>query len=78
MNVSQLIKSLQKFPDTMPVMVKGFDETGFDPVATLEIVELVRVAPEGKSGHSGAFEEVEDARHVRTFCAPFSALMLNF
>lgn len=59
MTVAELIEKLKTFDQTLPVLVTGFDEWGCDPLASLDIVEVVPVKP---ASHGPAYE---DARYVK-------------
>lgn len=57
MTVSELIEKLREFPADMPVTVTGFDEWGFDDLASFDVVDLKPVEPKS---HGPAYERAED------------------
>lgn len=79
MTVADLIARLQQFDPALPVVVSGFDESGFDNLETIKVVEIVRVAEE--RSHSGQFEEPEviarPGARITALGDPFTALWLD-
>lgn len=80
MTVADLIARLQQFDPALPVVVSGFDESGFDYLETLKVVEIVRIA-EARS-HSGQFEAPDEVARpgarITASGEPFTALHLDF
>lgn len=75
MTVAELIAKLQTFDQALPVVCGGFDESGFDLLDTMNVVELVPIA---KKSHGPDYEE-QDSLHYSDVVTgePFSALYLD-
>jgi hypothetical protein len=56
MTVSELIAALAPFPPDMRVVVKGFDESGFDDPARPSVVH-VNFSNAQEVSHSGRYEQ---------------------
>lgn len=59
MTVADLIAKLHDFPVEMLVLVGGFDEWGFEPVDSFEIIE---VAPVEQRSHGPSYTLTEDIK----------------
>ena len=57
MTVAELIERLQKFSPAMRVVTPGFDESNYDDLDTVELIDLV-FCDDAVSGHCGRHLEV--------------------
>ncbi|RWE37427.1 hypothetical protein [Mesorhizobium sp.] len=74
MTVAELIAKLSAFPASMPVVVSGFDEFGYEDVDTVAKVRLFEIGP-------GAYrqdDEIERQLRPRVNAQPFEAVHVNF
>ena len=80
MTVGDLIARLQEFDPALPVVVTGFDSSGFDPLGALTVVTIQEVAE--KRSHAALYEEPEvfgyPGYKITPNGAPFAALHLEF
>lgn len=75
MTVADLIAKLGEFPQDMLVVVSGFDESGYDPLDTIEVVRIEQLRL--GASHSGRYRDV-DAGGAEPIGPPFDALHLDF
>lgn len=78
MTIAELIEALKQHDPNMRVLVKGFDESGYDdPGLPLETVEVVQTSTE--AAHFGMYEETQDVRpHHTRYGEPFRAIVIDF
>lgn len=74
MKVHELIERLGSMPQDMVVVTPGFDESGFDLVDAIEVIQIVRSKKGGV--HSGAYDKVKYCRDPAG--DPFLAVLINF
>ena len=58
MNVSELIKTLQKFPADLPVVVQSYED-GVDPVTEAKTIGIEKYS--SSEWYNGVYDEVTDS-----------------
>lgn len=76
MHVGDLIHRLQQLDPMLPVVVGGFRQRGFDRLDTVEVIEVVPIAPETDGPDYEAAVAIR-ASHTRVTGASITALYLG-
>ncbi len=71
MKLKDLIEKLQAFDPELPVVVCGFDEDGYDPLETIDLVRVAKVVE--RTSHGPLYREAPEGQDDSVV-----ALLLNF